>query len=509
MKLTIVVPSAQYLNSAGNRIRYQRLQGPLARLGCTLSVTSVDALDADGDMGRSDIFLLSKVQDARGLAFAHEARMRGARIGIDLFDDYFSQVDDARFAPQRLWLSRMARTADFFLCSTAHMKTVAKRYFPASVGHILNDPFEHFEADRLQTLLQRKRLHAQESGRIHVLWFGMGDNPNFPVGLYDLVSHGAELRSLTRGQYDVKLTVLTNARALDRTGLAMLRGLPFRPEIAEWTQERERTLLEESLASFLPVNAQRFSIAKSLNRAITALTGGTQVISAGYPLYAPLEEFLYRDGKTLVDDLDRDSLRVSPRSLAALGTRLHEISNPIVEAEALHAFLSAVTNGASRDQTAGGRLAILHGERSTGAIHKFAQQRRWLSLGSPYCPAGASYDAHLQVFGAARPAMRLTKNAGKLLPDHLARQVRQAKDAQNALVLELPVSAFGPELDILLTTLAAQESVAARMILQPRIIDATIKIYAEAFGPLQLIESELAPLLCQARELEDRTGGAA
>lgn len=508
MKLTIIVSSTQYLRSAGNRIRYQRLVEPLAQLGCTLSIAVIDALDVKNAPTAQDIFLFSKVQDARGIALAHTLRAGGARVGVDLFDDYFSQVDDARFAPQRVWLARMAQTSDFFLCSTERMKQVAEHSFGPIVGHVLNDPFERFDRDRLAPRMEAKLRKAMEARCISLLWFGMGDNPNFPVGLHDLAHQGRIIEDFLNLGFEVKLTVLTNERALDSSGLALLRRLPVRPNIELWTQPREQALLEESLLSFLPVNAQGFSIAKSLNRAVTALASGTQLLSVGYPLYAPLDAFLYRDAASFIDDLSTGTLRVSGATLGALGDQLDRLSNPITEAESLLSFLQAIASSPS-STVDGSRLAIVHGERSTGAIHKFAQQRQWLSFASPYASPGLSYDAHLAAFepGGA-PSLRMSARVASTLRGHFAKRAKSISD-RNKAVLELRPADFGQDIFVLLANATPEARTGTKIALYPKVIDATRRVYTELFGPLVFIDSELNPALCSSQELHSHSGQAA
>lgn len=511
MKVTVLASSAQYLASAGNRIRYQRLRAPLARLGCSLEIATIDSLGTEEWFAAGDIYLFSKVQDARGLALARELRARGVRVGVDLFDDYFSQLGDARFAPQRLWLEQMAKTADFFLCSTPRMRHVAQAYFGGKPGHVLNDPFEGFEPDRLATIIEAKRLAALDTQVIPLVWFGMGDNPNFPVGLHDLVRYGRQLDAFRLAGFKLKLKVLTNLRALDARGLAMLRDLPVRPDVEEWSEAREHVLLEESLAAFLPVNAQGFSIAKSLNRAVTALTGSTQVLCAGYPLYAPLDPFLYRRPENLVDDLVGGTLRVSELRFAALRKQLDALSNPSVEASALHAFLDSVspaTTGNARvaKHQEVPRLAILHGERTTGAIHKFAKCRRWLSLASPLTPHGLALDAHLSVFmPAKRVALRLTERAASSLVPAARACLHPLGEARDGFTHELFLDEFGIAVDPVLAYAAQvphEGMSGVRMAVQQRVSAQTRAIFADLFGPLEFIDSELNPLLCEARELE-------
>lgn len=510
MKLTVLVSSPQFLSSAGNRIRYQRLRQPLAKLGCSLDITTIDAFKPQSGINGNDIFLLSKVQDARGVALAQDMKAKGGRIGVDLFDDYFSQTADARFAPQRLWLCQMAQVADFFLCSTGRMKEVAGSYFTSALGHVVNDPFVQFEPKILASNIEKKRQVASERRTIDVLWFGMGDNPSFRVGLHDLTHYSSVLQDFQRRGWNVNLKILTNMRALDHSGLHMLRRLPVRPEIEIWTEAREEELLQECLISFLPVNAQSFSIAKSLNRAITALTGGTQILTAGYPLYAPLEKFIYQDVSSILEDLNRGSLRVSSNTLTSLGETLSAFSDPRIEAEELVKFINSIGAKDGRGANISKKIAIVHGQRSSGAAHKFSVQHDWLSLGSPLTPRGLSYHAHFAVFEHdGVPAIRLTKRAAELVSPKFSGMLRQIAKASEGHVYELQMKDMDQDLVALLASLNVHENPAARIALWSHVDKVTKDVFSQLFGSLEFIDSELDPVLCQSRELETSDGRVA
>lgn len=507
MKLTVLVSSPQFLSSAGNRIRYQRLRQPLAKLGCSLEVTTIDAFKSESNISGKDIFLLSKVQDARGVALAYDIRAKGGQVGVDLFDDYFSQNADARFAPQRLWLWQMAQVADFFLCSTERMKQIAGRYFTSAPGHVVNDPYVRFEPKILASNIEEKRQVASERRTIDVLWFGMGDNPSFQVGLHDLTHYSSVLQDFQRRGWSVNLKILTNMRALDHSGLHMLRRLPVRPEIEIWTEDREEELLQECLISFLPVNAQSFSIAKSLNRAITALTGGTQILTAGYPLYAPLEKFIYRDVSSILEDLNSGSLRVSSNTLTSLGETLSAFSDPRIEAEELVKFMDSIGTKDGRGTNISKKIAIVHGQRSSGAAHKFSVQHNWLSLGSPLTPAGLSYHAHFAVFEHdGVPVIRLTKRAAELVSPKFSGMLRQIAKANEGHVYELQMKDMDQDIITLLASLNTHENPAAGITLHSRIDKVTREVFSQLFGSLEFIDSELDALLCQSRELETSDG---
>lgn len=498
MKLTIVVPSEQYLSLAGTRIRYQRMADPLARNGWTMDLVPIERLADRRDFTDTQAFLFSKVQDARAVAMATEIRERGGVVGIDLFDDYFSQRGDSRLATQRNWLRAMAGSIDFVLCSTPRMQAVAASYSGNASNHVLNDPFGRLDAAQLAADLASKREQTMRTGRLPVVWFGTGDNPTFPVGLHDLVAWHDTLAHLAQGPFHVELTILTNLRALDVKGLALLRRLPVSMKVEEWSEAREKEALATSLVSFIPVNAQPFSIAKSLNRGVSALTGGTQLLSAGFPLYAPLDDFIYRDPAQLLADLEADALRNAPERLERFTTCLDSLANPEIEAAKWAAFLTSIQLGRVAPAPRRiGEIAILHGGKTSGGIHKFAQQRGWLSFGSPFTPPGVPFDAHLGLFGNGRlPGLRLSKRAKDMLPKSLRNfATSAAKSSGKGPPFELPLACVeaAPSLADLAATAAC--SIGDRIALYPHIMAEMRRLYNQLFGRLHFVTSELDPAL--------------
>jgi len=322
MKLCVIAPKEGYLEQAGVRIRYRRLADHLPAYGHSLELRVIDDLRGAEDLD-ADAYLFSKVYDARSYVVARQLRLSGKPMGVDLFDDYFSQTGDSRFTPQRRWLRAMAHWSSFVLCSTPRMKAVAGSYMPGLPAHILNDPYLRLELDRIGDTVRRNFERTLERGEIEVAWFGNGDNPHFPVGLRDVHAFGAVLARLGGTGLKVRLRLLTNLRALTADGLEALARLPVPWVMDEWSLAGEEELLRESLVAFIPVNAQPFSIAKSLNRAVSALSIGTQVLSAGYPLYEPLGEFVYRDPAALLEDFHRGTLRLREETLprSAAGSR--------------------------------------------------------------------------------------------------------------------------------------------------------------------------------------------
>lgn len=288
---------------------------------------------------KHDAYLFSKCYDARAFILGRLLRANKKLVGVDLFDDYFSQTGRSQFVCLRDWLRTMSNLVDFHLSSTERMRGVAATYMPSIPGHVMNDPFSGLDREQVAASVERNLMETVSTGVLQVGWFGIGDNRHFPVGLQDLCAFGSILSELARGGLVVELSILTNRRALNADALAMLARLPVPWHLDEWTEDKERDLLAHTLVSFIPVNAQNFSVAKSLNRAASALTGGAQVLSTGFPLYASLGDFIYRRPQDLLDDISNRSLRLRGQTIPALEACLATTGDPRAEARNLSLFM--------------------------------------------------------------------------------------------------------------------------------------------------------------------------
>lgn len=394
MKIGILIPSEEQKAQAGVRIRYSRIEPALKESGHKLDLIPIQDLTSPGACVH-DVYIISKCYDARALVVARHLAQTGKAVGLDLFDDYFSQHFDSRFVRLRYWLRAMIPHCSFILCSTPSMRALAQAYAPGLATHVMNDPADEINADTIAAAVKSKYETARSSRCINVAWFGIGDNPNFPVGLSDLAAFGSEIDRLRGFGYDVKLEVLTNRRAMTPDNLAAIRRLATPFTLDEWNETRESELLSRSLISFLPVNAQNFSRVKSLNRAITALTAGVQVLSVGYPLYTPLVPFIYREPRHFLHDLDNATLALRPETTASFVAHLKSLADIHHETTALAEFLTVVSNSSAKATTPG-ITAVIHGKESTGNIHKLSQRMGALSVASPLCQANLNYDIRFE-----------------------------------------------------------------------------------------------------------------
>ena len=438
MRICVLVPSEDHLATAGVRIRYQRIGAILQTSGHELELSVIDAVQPQPKQ-LADIYLLCKCHDARALVLAAELRSRGAHLGADFFDDYYSQGGDSRFVYIREWMRDIAHLLTFALCSTPLMLETLRVLQPDLPSHMMNDPFDDFDEGALGRMIDIKMDRARTTGRLDIGWFGIGDNPHFPVGISDLKDFGGALEAFNHCGFRPRLSILTNNRALTPDRLELLSRLPLPWRLEEWTEAGERQLVSESYVCFLPVNAQRFSTVKSLNRCVTALAGGAQVLSAGYPLYRSLGDFVYRSAADVVSDLRFGTPKLRAESLAPFLNLLHHHADPREEANRLENFLGSLADpaGGRPDKPA---LAVIHGRLSTSLVHKFTQRLGHLSVTGPWNNAPLNYDIRIAPLpGSGEPAIQLSDKAVKRLDPQASANIKvfTARDGKTTSFLQL------------------------------------------------------------------------
>jgi hypothetical protein len=389
MKILVIIPSREWFDAAGVRIRYKRLIEPLSMLGINLKLAAID--DKEVELETSiDILLISKVMDFRSYLLAKYYSSIGVRIGLDLFDDYFSQRDRTAFRHLQYWLSRMETVISFALCSTPAMYEISRKYLSSVPAYLLQDPAERLpNLTEFSNNLNQKILNAKNNKEIEIAWFGIGDNPHFDVGLHDLAANSDFIDRLSRSGYSVHLMILTNERSLTEGTIHMLSRLSTSYKVMLWSAEIESQVLQQSLIAFLPVGFQRFSRAKSTNRCTTALVHGCQVLTSGYSLYKDYANFIYDNPAPLLDDIDNNCLRLNPETIDNLINVLSMIASPEREATGFANFINRTEHS---DATINYHLVIIHGISHSTESHDHTQRLGGLSVASPLSRHKLEYD---------------------------------------------------------------------------------------------------------------------
>lgn len=399
MKVGIVIPSDSFLTSAGVRIRYERFKECLGDGDVEIEYITLQQM-VDLSSAEYDALIFVKTFEISALLHARRFARAGVTIGQDIFDDYFSQFGDPRLRRFRNWLGYMAPVTDFLLCSTDRVARVVESYVPGVSAAVLDDPVSGFDPFMLADLTQRKIEHALATRTLSVAWFGIGDNPYFRVGIADLASTAGVLADLQNRGWNVSLRIITNRRPFNGTGAEALRRLSVPWEVVEWTEEVEVRELRAAFLAVVPVSCQSFSRAKSLNRAITALNAGCQVLNVGFPLYSPLSKLVYFSVEDLIRDLDAGECRINERSIATIFDSFREHANVYVAANKLKSTIAEACAGTG-ERRAHQFTCLINGEGSKIDGHKiigkfFSGQkgsaRGGISVGTPFSNPNWNYD---------------------------------------------------------------------------------------------------------------------
>ena len=138
MRLVFIVPSSQWLFSAGVRIRYKRLEPFFNKNGCSVRIIPLQDL-LDSDIHYADVVVMSKIFSHESIYIISVCRALGVNVGIDLFDDYFSDPRLSVFRRFHDWLELVSKTVDFAICSTDRMKSIASGFIEPGLIHKIND----------------------------------------------------------------------------------------------------------------------------------------------------------------------------------------------------------------------------------------------------------------------------------------------------------------------------------------------------------------------------------
>lgn len=491
MKICVLGPSESYAKSAGSRIRYRRLEKWLKALGHSLEILSLNDV-RESQLRAADVILFSKCYDARALLIARMLQGSGILVGMDFFDDVFSQKTDPRLIHWRRWAADVAEVVDFILCSTPRMQDVAAAYAPREHCHVLNDPFDTFDPLSLRGMIDAKVRDARAGRQIKVGWFGQGDNPRFPVGLRDLAAFGESLHALARQGWDVRLNVLTARKSLTSAALEQLQRLSVPYVVREWSVEAERKLLQDVLVAYIPVNGQSFSAAKSLNRAVSALTNGVQVLSDGYPLYDAFGNLIYSHAQGLSDDLESGMLRLRSETLPDLVDRMTRWGDPTIEATRLVSFLVRRKLQDVSDRPTPVSVAVLHGLDSPSQVNVSARRLGCLSIASPLSHERRDYDlAFVVEDGEAR--LRIHPDVVNRLAEDVVSCLSPSIDDRGAPRFDYDLSGGheGERLRALLMTEAAGPLL--RRLTYKRVIQVCLEICHRLLPGVEIILSETDP----------------
>lgn len=371
MRVALVMQGAELEASALSRVRYQRLVDAAPdRFALTAVENLADTFDA---------YVFGKAFQPVVPALSASLAASGKPVILDVCDDYVTERQDVRVQRFVRWHHQMAGIVH---AVTAATPALAARLAPFTSRPpiVLGDPAPDYSIETLQTALAGRQPDVR---RLHLGWFGIASNPYYSVGVADLAAFAGQLGECP-GRH--RLTAMTNLSGISPQAAVALSRCPVPVTLKEWSPASEAALLRQVDAAVIPVADQPFSTAKSLNRAVTALVAGTQVLSMGAPVYRDLAPFLYRSLPRLIEDIGQGALRWRASRAWWLASRLAKLASADANVATLERLVTSIRPEPRR------RPAVL-----IGRTDEIAPLASWngLTIRTPFADPALPADAVL------------------------------------------------------------------------------------------------------------------
>ena len=245
------------------------------------------------------VLVLNKRYDARSLARARAMQAVGTKLVLDLCDNHFYCCPPSPIWRQRADVLRAAvSTVDAVTVPTIALADVVHAECPdAPLVHVVGDPMEpafipspgarwRHLVDELKLLrLQHRLQRTRGEGALLLVWFGNHGSENAEGGMLDLLRIREPLRSMA-ARRGLSLTVISNSG--DKF-VALARELGIPCYYLPWTAGTFSRAAALHDIALLPIGINPFTVCKSNNRVVTALTHGLAVVADPIPSYREFE----------------------------------------------------------------------------------------------------------------------------------------------------------------------------------------------------------------------------
>lgn len=281
--------------NAGITIRIKPVIKRLRSQGIEVSLVTFkdivgSLLNASGDLAKGT-YLFSKPHKYEYLACMLALQNLGYRVGIDIFDNYYSESDALReFGVQSIW-KNILREADFCIFSTPYLlKYASSLRIDSKYMYVIGDPVypDWYDPLKIKTSTKWEQFFREQS-HIDVIWFGIDSNPYFSAGISDIFCNISRLREFLlypswffNKKITHKIYICTRDTLRSRKLVTELYKIGINVEFVQWSNNVCTQLLEDSHAVFLPTNNNDFVLSKTHNRLVEALSHNCLVYVSPY-----------------------------------------------------------------------------------------------------------------------------------------------------------------------------------------------------------------------------------
>lgn len=240
--------------------------------------------------------VFSKSDSPEALSIAEAASSQNRRIIYDVCDNVFEKPPVDEQDRQRLdRVKAIMRLASAVTCSTHSLAQLLTQVVPeiAEKLEIIPDALEEPHASRGPSFAERiglwrlRRFLRRHRGALHLVWFGKCKKGYAGIEHLNPLVQLIQRTSLDR---PVTLTIISNRRRLYRSSA---RGWRIPKFYLPWSLATFDTALRLHEVAVIPVEANPYTVGKTINRPATALMAGLGVIADPIPAYAELRPFIF------------------------------------------------------------------------------------------------------------------------------------------------------------------------------------------------------------------------
>lgn len=272
------------INSASTRYRCFHIARVLAEWGVQHSYYT-DAEVASASLGQIDALIIVKRVDAGIFELVGRANDRNTPVYLDLCDDLVHERHPRNVGGiHRMVFNGIAPLLTGVVTPTSTMAQRIRGYAGTTALpiHVIPDIAEtedlFYETAEFVTRKAQARPAAASSRsnreRKSVVWFGASGGIHSNFGIASLLPAMPALRSVNR-QIPIELVLVSNKEA-KADDVVRPFGVPTRYEA--WSPETVYAELKQADAALLTTGDDDFSVTKSANRALQALSAGVPVV---------------------------------------------------------------------------------------------------------------------------------------------------------------------------------------------------------------------------------------
>ncbi|NEO57259.1 MAG: glycosyltransferase family 4 protein [Okeania sp. SIO3B5] len=288
--------------NAGYTIRTKPITDALNNYGFSVKIIELSDFIANYQKLKPSyqMVVFSKLYNDLALLLAYDLKKSGKTLIFDLFDNYltYSPTSLARGLQRRM--ATMVSLADGVIASSENMKEVVHRLGHQNVIHI-GDPIQ---ANSNNDGFLKKWSSLND--KLIFTWFGISGNPFYRAGLIDLIESVRRIANLFRQLepiYQCKLVICTNDNPEIVKVLEVMRSHSIPTYFQLWEPDSFEVLMSETHCVLIPTNNSPFVIAKTHNRASTALMSGCLVLVDDHPEYNKLLPYVYQNWSIFASDI--------------------------------------------------------------------------------------------------------------------------------------------------------------------------------------------------------------